>query len=81
MSGPHYIVDSTARNGQGECVIKVLRRGSGSRTYSAWLTVPGLTLWQAEDKAMEIAAALNEMERRRARDRRERARRKREAGR
>lgn len=77
-AAPHYIVQTGARTTDDIPCVRVLRRAKGCRTYRTFLTLTVQPLWEREDEAVEIAEGLNELEKRRARDRRERARRARE---
>lgn len=56
----------------------VMRRAAGGRTFIRYVTPSDGPSWVREDRAVEIAGGLNELERRRARDRREAARKRRE---
>lgn len=73
MSGPLYVVFYDGRNPDGTTCTQVLKRDDDG-DYRWWLS---MDRWQT-DKAREMVRGLNELEKRRARDRRERARRARE---
>ena len=76
MSNPVYVLHYDAHRSDGTAARQVLKWDG--QDYMTYLTLA--TDWNTSDKAREVVRGLNELEKRRARDRREAARRRKERG-